>query len=297
MVTGRVFDVQRFSLHNGPGIRTTVFLKGCPLACAWCHNPEGRSPDPQVARFPARCIACGACREVCPTGAAGDEATGEPCRVCGACVEACPSGARELVGRDVAPDELADEAARDRVFFEESGGGVTFSGGEPLAQPEFLLAVLGRLREAGIHTAVDTCGHAPPEVLLRVAAAADLILFDVKLIDDGRHLRFTGVSNRTILENFRALGQAHANLWVRVPVIPGVNDDEENLAATARLAAATPGVRRVDLLPYHRAGLTKFGRVGMRPELGDVQPPSAERMERLAEPFRRLALATSVGGP
>ena len=297
MVTGRVFDVQRFSLHNGPGIRTTVFLKGCPLACAWCHNPEGRAPEPQVARFPARCIACGACGEVCPTGAAGDGATGEPCRACGACVEACPSGARELVGRDVAPDELADEAARDRVFFEESGGGVTFSGGEPLAQPEFLLAVLGRLREAGIHTAVDTCGHAPPEVLLRVAAAADLILFDVKLIDDGRHLRFTGVSNRTILENFRALGQAHANLWVRVPVIPGVNDDEENLAATARLAAATPGVRRVDLLPYHRAGLTKFGRVGMRPELGEVQPPSAERMERLAEPFRRLALATSVGGP
>jgi pyruvate formate lyase activating enzyme len=296
MRTGRVFDVQRFSLHNGPGIRTTAFLKGCPLACAWCHNPEGRCPDPQVIRVESRCVVCGACGDVCPTRAARGGGGAEPCRVCGACVEVCPAGARELAGRDVTVDELADEAARDRVFFEESHGGVTFSGGEPLAQPEFLLAVLERLRETGIHTAVDTCGHAPCEVLLRVAAATDLVLFDLKLLDERRHRRLTGVSNRAILENFHALGQSGASLWVRVPVIPGINDDEENLAATARLAAATPGVRRVDLLPYHRAGMTKFGRIGMPYEMGDVQPPSSEQMERLAEPFRRLALETGIGG-
>jgi pyruvate formate lyase activating enzyme len=296
MVIGRVFDVQRFSLHNGPGIRTTVFLKGCPLACAWCHNPEGRSPEREVVRIEGRCLACGACGEVCATGAAREAAPSALCVRCGRCVEACPTAAREFVGRDVTADDFAEEASRDRVFFEESGGGVTFSGGEPLAQPEFLLAALERLRASGIRTAVDTCGHAPRDLLLRVAATTDLVLFDLKLIDSERHLRLTGVPNDTILGNFRALGRAHANLWVRVPVIPGVNDDDGNLAATARLTAATPGVRCVDLLPYHRTGLGKFARSGMRNDLGHVQPPTPEHMERLAEPFRRLALETTVGG-
>jgi pyruvate formate lyase activating enzyme len=296
METGRVFHVQRFSIQDGPGIRTTVFLKGCPLACAWCHNPEGRSPAREVVKVEGRCIACGACWEVCETGAAREPAPSPRCLRCGKCVEACPTTAREAVGRDVSVAELVDEVTRDCIFFGESGGGVTFSGGEPLAQPEFLLAALQGLRVLGVSTAVDTCGYAPREVLLRVAGATDLVLFDLKVIDDDRHRRFTGVSNASILGNFEALGRAHGDIWVRVPVIPGVNDDQENLTRTARLAASAPGVRRVDLLPYHRTGLPKFARAGMEYGLDQLEPPTADHMERMAEPFRRLELDTRVGG-
>jgi pyruvate formate lyase activating enzyme len=192
--------------------------------------------------------------------------------------------------------ELVAELLRDSLFFDESGGGVTFSGGEPLLQAPFLLECLAQLKAGGVHLALDTCGFARREVLLKAALLADLVLFDLKLIDGDRHEAATGKRNERILENLAALGDAHATIWIRVPVIPGINDDDANLKATARIAARTPGVCRVDLLPYHAIGVPKFARLGMPFRLDEVVPPSAERMEELAEGFRRHGVRVTIGG-
>jgi len=284
---GLVFHLQRFSLQDGPGLRTTVFLKGCPLACAWCHNPESQAPEPELLTVESRCIHCGACTEVCP---------GPDCRCCGACVEACPTGARRMVGRKMGAAELLEEVLRDRIFFDQSGGGVSFSGGEPLMQADFVCEMATALKGRGVHTALDTCGFARTEDLLRVAAQVDLVLFDLKLIDEARHRETTGESNALILANLMALSERHEAIWIRVPIIPGLNDDAENLEATARIAARTPGVRRVDLLPYHAHGVAKFGRLGKAYDLGAIQPPSSERMEEIAGGFRTQGLDVTIGG-
>lgn len=256
---GVVFNVQRCSIHDGPGVRTTVFLKGCPLSCAWCHNPESRAFAPELAVHRDRCIACGACVEACPGGQEGARpgtavTGGARCLRCGACVSVCPSGARELLGnvREV-PDVLA-EVERDRPFFAASGGGVTFSGGEPLAQPGFLLACLEACRAGGLHTAVDTCGHAEAAALRAVAAAADLILFDLKLADAEAHRRHTGVDNALILANLEAASAAAAELWLRIPLIPAVNDAPAALDGLAAVARSLPNRHRVFLLPCHDLG-------------------------------------------
>ena len=269
MASGTVFNIQRYSLHDGPGIRTTVFLKGCPLHCAWCHNPEGIEPRPEILRNSVRCIACGLCRENCPAQAAGPLAQdGQAedelprCAGCGECARACPSEARRLVGRHMTAAEVLAEILHDRLFHEDSGGGVTFSGGEPLLQAEFLLALLESCRRREIHTAVDTSGYAPREDLLNAARQANLFLYDLKTLDDDLHRRYTGVSNRLIVENLRALGAVHRNIWVRMPLVPGVNDTLQAVEDVVRLAATAPGVRQVHLLPYHATGVAKFARLG-----------------------------------
>src|SRR5512140_3115252 len=230
--TGTVFNVQRGSFHDGPGIRTTVFLKGCPLRCPWCHNPEGISPAPEVLVSAARCLGCGGCTTACPRPggplSAGSALGRDGCRACRACVEACPSGAREVAGRTMRVGEVVAEALRDRPVYEESGGGVTFSGGEPTAQPMFLFAALDACRLEGLHTAVDTCGFAPRETMLAAAARADLLLWDVKTLVADRHLELTGVPLAPILENLEAVSRTAVPIWLRLPVIPGVNDDEES---------------------------------------------------------------------
>ena len=291
MLTGRVFNVQRFSVHDGPGIRTTVFLKGCPLACAWCHNPEGMSLAPEIVRNESRCIACGACHAACAFG-------NDPSRCvrCGACAEACPTGARQLAGRDVDVDDLLGELLRDRPFFDESGGGVTLSGGEPLLQAAFAAALLAALRGQGVHAALDTSGFAPRDALLTVAPLADLVLYDVKLVDDARHRAATGVPSEPILDNLRALAAIHPAIWLRVPVIPGINDDDANLAAIARLAAELPGIARVHLLPYHRAGVAKFARLAKDCTAGDIAPPGTERMDDVSRVFAAAGLDVRIGG-
>jgi pyruvate formate lyase activating enzyme len=300
MESGLVFNIQRYAIHDGPGIRTTVFLKGCPLDCWWCHNPEGRAPGPEIVVIEGRCMQCGECRAACPQKGPGSPvAPPEPplrCTRCGACVEACPTGARQMVGRQMTVAEVMAEVAKDRVFYAESGGGATFSGGEPLLQPMFLAALLRDCRAAGIHTTVDTCGFAPREDLLAVAPLADLFLYDLKFMDEARHARYTGASNVSILENLRALGRIHSNIWVRVPIIPGFNDSAEQLDALARCAAATPGVRQVNVLPYHEAGAYKSSRVGKPYRLEKIAPPSAEQMEAVAAGFRRFGLNVKVGG-
>jgi pyruvate formate lyase activating enzyme len=300
VVVGLVSNIQRYSLHDGPGIRTTVFLKGCPLSCAWCHNPENRAAEPEVLVVESRCVRCGICATACPQGSSANATTAQReaagCTVCGRCVDACPVEARQLAGREMSVEDVLAEIRKDTAFYDESGGGVTFSGGEPLGQFEFLGSLLEACRRLEIHTAVDTCGFAPRENLLAIAPLVDLFLYDIKLLDNDRHVRFTGVPNLPILENLHALSRVQANLWLRVPVIPGVNDGGEEMLAIARLASSVPGVRQVNLLPYHKTGIAKFQRLGLAYELSDVASPAADTMDALVHQFQSLGLQAKVGG-
>jgi pyruvate formate lyase activating enzyme len=289
MRSGLVFNVQRFSLQDGPGVRSTVFMKGCPLACAWCHNPESQSPETQIIRMRQRCMACGLCSETeleQPAELHRRETD----------VETCPTGALQAVGQKQRSTVLVQTLLRDRIFFDESGGGVTFSGGEPLLQAPFVIEALRLLRHEGVHTALDTCGFARWEDLRDAAAQSDLILYDLKLMDETRHRAATGVSNRCILQNLKDLTAVHSRIWIRVPIVPGVNDDEANLSATADFLAPLGGVRQVDLLPYHPTGEAKFARVGMTYTLHGTPSPSIERLETLAALFRARGLHTTIGG-
>lgn len=300
---GLVFNLQRFSLHDGPGIRTTVFLKGCALSCSWCHNPESQATSPEVMVLEERCIRCGACVAACPAespvpapggGRQAEEISG--CLVCGACVEACPTGARRIAGYRVELEELVEEILSDRVFFEQSGGGVTFSGGEPLHQAAFLLQALEACRREGLHTAVDTCGLASGEELVSVAALTDLFLYDVKFVDDRRHREHTGVGNERILANLRMLVDQGRRIWLRVPVIPGVNDDRDNLDGVAELAASLPGVERVCLLPYHRTGESKLARLGRSEERGEAETLGTGGIGMATACFEAAGLTPQIGG-
>ena len=244
----------------------------------------------------AAAVSRSAPRGVPVAAARASEEDRDSCTICGACVEFCPTGAREIAGRWVEADELVDELARDRIFFEQSGGGVTFSGGEPLSQASFLLAALEICRSRGIRTAIDTCGLAPLDTLLEAAAMSDLVLYDLKAMDDSKHRRYTGVSNRPILANLEAVGRRHGAVWVRIPVIPGVNDDKANVEAAARFAASIPGVRRVCLLPYHRIGEDKRRRLGREAGMTDLRSPSPERMAELAALVESAGVRAMVGG-
>lgn len=294
MLSGKVLNIQRYAIHDGPGIRTTVFLQGCPLRCWWCHNPESQPAEPAIAVLESRCIRCHTCWEVCPlcvdnTQAADGRA---PCRACGACVAACPTAARQMIGRAMTVDDVLATILEDRIFYDQSGGGVTFSGGEPLAQPEFLESLLRACRAAGVHTAVDTCGHASEEALLTAARYTDLFLYDLKLIDPQQHAAETGQSNQRVLANLAALGRLGANIWIRVPLVPGVNNDDESLAALARVAAATAGVSQVNLLPYHTLGTYKGG----RSRFSEVEACPVAAVAAAASHFEAAGLRVCAGG-
>jgi pyruvate formate lyase activating enzyme len=298
--TGTIFDIERFAIHDGPGIRTTLFLKGCPLACWWCHNPESISGRPQLAFFAEKCIGCGRCFTVCPEGVHEKLPDGsralhrERCTLCGTCVAECCSGALAMEGRTITVEEAVTELARDRPFYETSGGGVTLSGGEPLAQPEFTAAVLERCRSEGMHTCLDTSGQAPWEHLERALAWTDLVLYDFKIADPALHRKYTGVANDLIRENLLRVNDRGTPIEIRMPVIPGVNDGEENLDATAAVLAPLASIRRVTLLGYHRFGESKYRRMGRTYRLDGTQPPSRERMEEVAARLAAAGLATVV---
>jgi pyruvate formate lyase activating enzyme len=288
--TGTVFNIQRASFHDGPGIRTTVFFKGCPLRCPWCHNPEGVASAPEVLVSETRCLHCDSCVEACPRPGgplpAGSALGSAGCAACGRCIEACPSGAREIAGRTWRVAEILGELLRDRLTYEESGGGVTFSGGEPLAQAAFLLACLDACHAAGLHTAVDTCGFAGRAVVAEVAERADLLLWDLKVLDP----------EQPILENLAVAADRGLPIWLRIPVIPDLNDDDATMRAAARLAGSIPAVRRVSLLPYHHTADGKRARLGRESGMAGTVPPTEERMRALAAWFQDTGIETTIGG-
>ncbi len=288
----------RFSLHDGPGIRTTVFLKGCPLRCPWCHNPESQEIAPSLMLFEERCLGCGDCAAACPSGAIPDGGgAARPtaaCLRCGACAETCPAEARQLCGREMTVAAVVREVERDLAFFEESGGGVTLSGGEPLAQPAFAEALLAAFHERRIHTALDTSGFAARETLLRIARAADLVLYDLKVLDAARHEEHTGVPVAPIIENLQALAATGRPVIVRYPLVPGVNDAVEDVDALACLLLRL-GLRRVDVLPYHRIGIDKRRRLGAAAS-AEFGTPAPERVRRVADDLEAKGLSVRIGG-
>lgn len=295
-ITGITFNVQRFSTEDGPGIRTTVFMKGCPLRCRWCHNPEGLSPHPQLVWYDVRCIAARRCLTACPAGAleltpAGMRIDRERCSPCDRCVDACPTGALEIIGRRWTPEVLFAYVARDAAFYETSGGGVTVSGGEPAMQPDFVEALLARCREAGIAAALDTCGYAEWSVYERLLAHVQLVLFDLKLAGRDRHREATGVYPDRIIANAAAIAERGLAMWIRTPVVPGHTDDEENISALATIIRdRLPTVQRWDLLAYTNLGRPKYHRLDIPYQLEDTGLPERAQMERLA------AIASDISG-
>lgn len=267
---GRIFNIQRFSIHDGPGIRTTVFMKGCNLRCRWCHNPESQERGNHVMFYGHKCKGCGSCREIC------DKMFTDRCTNCGNCAQVCPYDARELCGRDITADELMAELVKDQKFYETSGGGVTFSGGEPLLQSEFLEEMLVRCAQAGIHTAIETAANVPLEIFEKIVTLADMMICDVKCIDEELHIRGTGVSNRQILANVSYLMKSDAEFLLRMPYIPGFNESQAD--AVAEFAGDAP----LELMPYHSIGSGKYGALGREYDDDEFTVPDKERLEEIA---------------
>jgi len=292
--------MQRFSVHDGPGIRTTIFLKGCSLRCFWCQNPEGIHLKPEIMFFQDRCIGCGRCLTACPEGARlirdGKPAyLREKCVACGKCTQTCYAGASVLAGKLMTVDEVAEEVLRDRIFYETSKGGVTLSGGDPLVQHNFSLSLLERCKDEELHTAIETAANCPWNVLAKLLPATDLIMMDIKHLDPNKHREVTGVSNELILENARRLAQTDKPLIIRVPVVPTVNDSPEDIEAIAQFVQSFPNLQYLELLPFHRLGESKYHALGLDYHASQARTPTKDEMRELASKTKKFGIEVRVG--
>lgn len=299
--TGTIFNIMKYSTHDGPGIRTAVFFKGCPLSCPWCHNPEGQSARPELSFSSDRCVRCGECVKVCPENAISVVdgvllTRRDVCRPCGCCSKVCQSRAREIVGKIMTAPQVMEEIEKDIIFYDESKGGVTFSGGEPLMQPDFLTEMLQSCKEKDIHTAVETCGLVKSEDLARIEPYVDLFLYDLKIIDGAKHRQLAGASNRTILMNLRELSQSHDEIIIRFPLIPGINDEGEDVLQIRTFISSLRNVQEIHILPYHKGGIEKYRRLGKEYRLPGIQPPSDQKLSQIEDIFRRVGLRVKIGG-
>ncbi|HEY3396160.1 MAG TPA: glycyl-radical enzyme activating protein [Armatimonadota bacterium] len=294
-MTGIVFDIKRFAIHDGPGIRTTVFLKGCPLHCFWCHNPESQEPDPVLVQYPRNCIGCGVCLQVCPHGALSsveehivvDRAR---CRNCGTCAQTCYAQALVLLGKELSVEEVLEEVLKDRAFYDNSGGGLTLSGGEPMFQPGFTRELLRQAKAEGLHTALDTSGYARWELYEAVLPYLDLVLFDLKHAQPSTHAVGTCVDNALILDNLRRLAASGMEILVRVPTIPGFNATPAQIRDLAQIVLDLPRPALMELLPYHRLGEGKHAALGQPTPDHTSTPPPAELMDELVEAARAVGV-------
>jgi pyruvate formate lyase activating enzyme len=296
--TGMIFDIKKYSINDGPGIRTTVFFQGCALACQWCHNPESQPRTPVLMYRANRCVVCGECAGVCTQHsitvngfAATDRST---CEVCGACAEVCYNGAREVSGYPASVEQVMSEVLRDTPFYESSGGGVTFSGGEPLMQHRFLLELLRVCRDRDLHTVVDTSGYAAWEVLDNLRGYVDLFLFDLKMMDDECHIRATGVSNKVILSNLKQLAEAGSKIYIRIPLIPGINDDEGNLRQSGAFIRTLPNITGVELMGYHDLAAAKYQALGLDYSLKEIKAPSRVQLQNSASILEGKGLQVKI---
>ncbi|MEL7648352.1 MAG: trans-4-hydroxy-L-proline dehydratase activase [Sedimentibacter sp.] len=300
MITANIFNIQKFSIHDGPGIRTTVFFKGCPLRCLWCHNPESQQTEKEMLYDREKCVLCGNCVRVCPEGAVKIENNSvttdmDKCSGCGKCVTYCIPGARQIAGREYTVHEVLNEVIKDIVFYDKSKGGVTLSGGEPLIHIDFVEELLRNLKERSIHTAVDTSGAVSFENLKRAAAYTDVFLYDIKLMDDEKHAEYIGMSNKLILDNLKKLSQIHSNINLRMPIIEGINADEDHIEQTIEFIEGL-NIQKVNLLPYHDIARHKYKKLGLDYMDDRMSKPSDEKMNRFKEMFEKKGYKVKIGG-
>lgn len=296
---GLIFDIQRFSIHDGPGIRSLVFLKGCPLKCLWCQNPESLDTRSEIGFTPTKCIGCGTCNDICPTGSirlkGPKRIERSSCLRCGECADACPSRALERIGKEYTPEEVLDEVMKDESFYATSGGGVTFSGGEPLLQIDFLVGALKLCKKQGLHTAIETSGYTRYPILKKALPLLDLVLYDLKVCDPADHKRFTGKDNRMIIQNLKKLRDEGIEVAVRVPLVPTFTLVSSNIVSLASLISRL-GYDNAVLLPYHRMGESKLPKIDSSLSPLGINPPSEHEVREAADDFRKKGIGVEIGG-
>lgn len=295
MEKGIVFDIKNFSIHDGPGIRTTVFLKGCPIKCLWCSNPESQKAEPEIMMFPERCVNCGECTEVCPTGAAKNGYTdNEKCTGCGKCLEVCKSQARKLIGKTTTSEEVVKEVMKDKIVYDNSGGGVTLGGGETCMQPKFAAEIFKKCKEQGVHTILDTSGYCNENEFLEIVKYVDLVYFDIKCILPEKHRELTGFDNGKILNNLKNLDRLGIPFTIRMPIIPGYNDSEEIINTTGEFLKTLKSEFSVYLLAYHGYGAAKYSRINKEYQLKNLKNMPKEDLEPIKEKLEAYGLNVRI---
>jgi pyruvate formate lyase activating enzyme len=297
-----IFDIKRYAINDGPGIRVVIFFKGCNLHCAWCHNPESISAKVEKMYAPAKCIKCGTCVDACPENAITLTPEGiitdpELCKMCGKCTEVCPTKAIEMSGKVMSVPEIMDIIEKERIFFDQSSGGVTFSGGEPLVHTKMLIELLDECGIRGIHRAVDTAGSVSTETILEVAKRTDLFLYDLKMMDSRLHKKWISAGNERILQNLQTIAETGAHIIIRIPLIGGVNDSDQNIEETARFISGLAGDKKdVHLLPYHNIAQNKYMKLGKSDDFEILHEPGKETLAKAIAKFAEFGIKASVGG-